>query len=331
MKERVLITGASGFVGSHLIPQALQQGLEVFAAVRPSSKIAHLKRFPVEFITPDLTDPSKLSTQLQDYQFDYIIHGAGLTKAKTQKEYDYVNATLTRNLAEAAMSAGIPLKKFVFISSLAALGPLGATAVSAIAPNTTPNPVTGYGRSKLLAERYLSDIKELPLITLRPTAVYGPREQDIYIIIRTIAKGIEPYIGNTEQKLSFIYVKDLADVAVQSLYLYEKRHVSYNVSDGRIYSRYALADIVKQYLSRKTFKFHIPTGLVWTLALLLETIYRFNRKTPALNREKLNELNAANWSCSIQDLEKDFGFVPQYDLKRGLTETLEWYRQNKWI
>lgn len=330
MKERVLITGASGFVGFHLIERALEKELEVFAAVRPSSKTSHLQFLPVKLIEADLSNPLKIKAQLEHYQFDYIIHNAGLTKARTQEEYNYVNAVLTRNLAEAATLAQIPLKKFAFISSLAALGPVNDTA-EPINCNTEPHPVTAYGRSKLLAESYLSEFGQLPLVVFRPTAVYGPRERDIFIIIRAIAKGVEPYIGKKGQKLSFIYVKDLADAVIRSLYFQQKAHTSYNLSDGRVYSRYALADIIKGYLGKRTFKFHIPAELVAAIASLLEVTYRFSRKTPALNKEKLNELNAANWSCSIREIEKDMGFIPQYDLEKGLAETVEWYRENQWI
>lgn len=330
MKKRVLITGASGFVGFHLIEKALQQEMEVFAAVRPSSKVEHLTSLPVEFVTLNFTDKAALKSQLEEKQFDYIIHGAGLTKAKTQQEYNYVNASLSRNLAEAASIASIPLKKFVFISSLAALGPLN-TSSGIIESDSAAHPVTAYGRSKLLAEEYLNKVGSLPLVVLRPTAVYGPREQDIYIIIRSIAKGLEPYIGRTEQKLSFIYVKDLADAVILALQSAQTGPAAYNLCDGAVYSRYALADIVKRHLGKHTLKFHLPIGIVGVLASVMERIYSFSKKTPALNKEKLNELNAANWSCSIGNIQRDLNFVPAYDLERGLTETLEWYRANKWI
>lgn len=330
MKKRVLITGASGFVGFHLIEKALQQEMEVFAAVRSSSKVEHLMSLPVKFINLNLSDKAVLKAQLEENQFDYIIHGAGLTKAKTQQEYDYVNASLSRSLAEASVIASIPLKKFVFISSLAAQGPLNVSS-GIIESDSPAHPVTAYGRSKLLAEEYLSQVESLPLVVLRPTAVYGPREQDIYIIISSIAKGLEPYIGRREQKLSFIYVKDLADAVVLALQSEKIGPAAYNVSDGRVYDRYALADIVKRHLGKSTLKFHLPTGIVAALASLMEGIYSFSKKTPALNKEKLNELSAVNWSCGIGNIQRDLNFVPAYDLERGLAETLDWYRANKWI
>src|SRR6201985_3167243 len=127
MKQRVLITGASGFVGYHLITEALKNNLEVFAAVRKTSKIDHLKEFDIQYTYPDFDSVAGLKKELEEKQYHYIIHAAGVTAAKTRQDYDRVNAEYTYNLALAASQANIGLKKFVFLSSLAALGPLPTT------------------------------------------------------------------------------------------------------------------------------------------------------------------------------------------------------------
>jgi nucleoside-diphosphate-sugar epimerase len=331
MKEKILITGASGFVGYHLVQEALRQNLSVFAAVRPSSQTAHLRALPVHFLSLPYEDRKGLEKVLAEGQYDYIVHAAGLTKAKTQESYSLVNATFTRNLGEAALRADIPLKRFVFMSSLAALGPVSAGASQPISPFHLPRPVTAYGKSKLLAEQYLSNICDLPLVVLRPTAVYGPREQDLYILIRTVFRGLEPYIGRQAQQLSFIYVKDLAEITLRALYLPGRKHLSYNLSDGNSYDKYAFADTAKRLLHKKTLRFHLPMGAVKAAAFLLEGAYRFSDKMPALNREKLRELSAANWICSIKEPQKDLGFAPRYNLETGLSETLTWYKANKWL
>ncbi|MFT2010722.1 NAD-dependent epimerase/dehydratase family protein [Pontibacter sp. 13R65] len=330
MKERVLITGASGFVGFHIIEAALQAGLEVYAAVRPSSVIAHLKPFDIKYTSLDFTDEEALVKELEDKQYQYIIHAAGITKAKTEQVYREINAVYTQRLALAAAKATIPLKKFVFVSSLAALGPIAYHDAVSIHEQSKAHPVTAYGKSKLLAEQYLSEIEDLPLVVLRPTAVYGPREKDIYIILKTLNLGLEPYISNKPQWLSFVYVKDLARAVLQALGA-EKTNASYNISDGNCYDRYQLAAITKRILGKKSIKFHLPIGMVAMVADLLEAAYAISKAMPALNREKLRELAAENWNCSIEKIRTDLGFVPEYDLEKGLAQTLQWYKENKWL
>jgi nucleoside-diphosphate-sugar epimerase len=283
MKGRVLITGSSGFVGFHLINEALSADLEVYAAVRPGSNIKHLKGLPVEFVNLNFSDVEELRAHLREKRYDYIIHAAGITKAKTEADYNEVNAEYTKNLALAAVSLDEPLKKFVFVSSLAALGPLNNISEE-IEDQTNARPVTNYGKSKLLAEQYLQEIKSLPLLIIRPTAVYGPREKDILILFKSINKGLEPYIGKSEQQLSFIYVEDLAKIIVKALNT-DILNKSYNVSDGHIYSRYALGNLTKMLLNKKTFKFHLPVSAVGGLASLMDLIYSNSKTTPTLNKE----------------------------------------------
>jgi UDP-glucose 4-epimerase len=328
MKERVLITGASGFVGYHLIIEALQNNLEVFAAVRKSSKIDHLAGLDIKYIHLDFNNLESLITEIKDKQYNYIIHAAGTLRARTPAEYDYINAGYTYNLALAATHAGSSFKKFVFISSLAAVGPLNELN-GLITEETSPNPITAYGKSKLLAEDKLKSIPLLNCTILRPTAVYGPRDKDIFIFLKQVAKGIEPYIGHIDQKLSFIYVKDLAKAAVQALYAGDTK--AYNLSDGHFYNRYELANITKSILKVKTTKFHIPVKFVKLIAIIAEKIGSLSNNAPVINTEKLNELKAVNWSCSVEQAINDIGFNPFYNLQDGLTEAFSWYKTNKWL
>ncbi|RYF88044.1 MAG: NAD(P)-dependent oxidoreductase, partial [Chitinophagaceae bacterium] len=285
MKDRVLITGASGFVGYHLVEQALENNLEVFAAIRKSSKIDHLKELDIHYIYPDFSNQASLQKMLEDNQINYIIHASGITKARTPSEYGIVNTKYTVNLALAALDAKTDFKKFVFVSSLAAVGPL-AKIEGMITEKTTPHPVTAYGRSKLVAEEKLAAIKGLNYTILRPTAVYGPRDRDIFIFFKQVKKGLEFHIGRNAQKLSFIYVKDLAKASIKALYMGEKK--AYNLSDGNFYDRYQLAEISKSVLNLTTFKFHLPVNFVKVIALIAEKVSSLSNKASALNIEKLN-------------------------------------------
>ncbi|MDP9078534.1 MAG: NAD(P)-dependent oxidoreductase [Bacteroidota bacterium] len=328
MKQRVLITGASGFVGYHLIEEALKNNLEVFAAVRKSSKIDHLKDLDIKYTYPDFTNLQALKENMIENKYDYIIHAAGVTRARSVEEYNTINADYTYNLALAAVESNIGLKKIVLVSSLAAIGPHNDLN-GIITGNATPNPVTAYGRSKLLAEEKLKSIDGLNYTILRPTGVYGPRDKDIFIFFKQVSKRFEPYIGNIEQNLSLIYVTDLAKVAIKALYAGNK--LAYNLSDGNFYSRYELGNITKQVLKLKTFKIHLPVNFVKLIANIAEKISSLRNQAAVLNVEKLNELMAINWNCDITPAKVDLGFNPVYDLKAGVTETLKWYKANKWL
>ena len=328
MKERVLITGASGFVGYHLIEEALKNNLEVYAAVRKTSKTDHLKEFDIRYTFPDFTDTPSLIANLRENRYDYIIHAAGITKARSQKEYNDVNAGYTHNLSLAAVESGIKLKKFVLVGSLAAVGPLNDLA-GKITEETAPHPITAYGKSKLLAEEKLKAFCELNYTILRPTGIYGPRDRGIFIFFKQVANGIEPYIGNVKQQFSFIYVKDVAQAAIKALQAGNRQ--TFNLSDGCFYDRYELANSIKEILNRNAIKFHLPVNFVKFIAHIAEKYGSLTNKAVILNVEKLSELTAVNWYCDIIRARTELGFNPRYDLRSGVAETLSWYKANKWL
>lgn len=330
MSERILITGASGFIGYHLIKAAQKAGFEVDAAVRSSSRLSHLSALNPGFVTFDFNSTESLINNLEAGQYSYIIHAAGATKAKSEEEYNLVNADYTRNLAQAAEKSDIPLKKFVFVSSLAAIGPTDYNEVKLFTENRKPNPVTAYGKSKLLAEQYLSH-STLPLAILRPTAVYGPGEKDLYIVFKMLQDGLDMYIGKKPQRFSFVYVQDLVNAIMLSLHAENKTERTYNISDGNVYGRYELADTFKELTGKKTARLHIPESIIKVVANVLELAYIRSEKTPVLNKEKLNELMAPNWACSIEAAKNDLHYSPAYNLKTGLAESLQWYTKGKWL
>ena len=328
MREKVLITGASGFVGYHLIKEALKNDLEVFAAVRKSSNIKHLSDLDIQYTDLAYNDTEALKKDISEKKYTYIINAAGVTRARTIEEYNTINAEYTFNLAKAAVESGIDLKKFVLVSSLAAIGPLNDID-GVINEYTVPNPVTAYGVSKLLAEQKLKTINGLNYTILRPTAVYGPRDTGIFIFFKQLSKGIEGYIGRAGQRLSFIYVTDLAKACVSALH--NGGLQAYNLSDGKSYTKYDLGNEARKTLTGKTFKFHIPVNFMKLIATVAEKVSNLKGEAPILNREKLNELTAVNWICSIEQAKKDLGFAPQYNLNKGVAETINWYKQNNWL
>lgn len=325
MKRKVLITGASGFVGYHLLLAALEQGFDVHAAVRSNSDVTHLSNLNISFTYLDYRSEQALQRKIEAGGWEYIIHAAGITKAPSQVAYNQVNADYTYNLASAAAKAGI--KKMVFISSLAALGPQEDYTDDLITESKPPQPVTAYGKSKLLAEEKIRQLSNLQLTILRPTAVYGPRERDLFIIIRTIKNGLEPYIGKAPQTLSFIYAKDLAEVAVGALT--SPATGDFNLSDGAFYNRYEFARFARKILGGRTLKLHIPVPVVRVIAGAMGRLSR--KRVPALNKDKIAELIAPGWQISIEKAITELGFLPKYNLEQGLRHTIEWYQDNKWF
>lgn len=329
MKKRVLITGATGFVGYHLIKSALDNNLEVYANVRQKAAADHLKDFKINYVDLDFESIYLLKENIEEKKYDYIVHAAAVTKAKNLGDYNKVNAIYTRNLAIAASKSAHAIKKFIFISSLAALGPLNRKNEK-LTDKGASNPVTNYGISKALAETYLAQVQKLPLIIFRPTAVYGPREKDIFILIKTIKAGLELYIGKQEQELSFVYATDLANIIIKAL-ASDVVGKSYNISDGAVYSRSSLAANVRKALGKKTVTVNLPVPIIKGLAWSMERFYGLFNKIPALNVDKIKELTALNWGCDIKNIQNDFGFVPQFGLEQGLNETINWYRKNNWL
>lgn len=328
MSEKVLITGASGFLGYHLVNAAIKNGLEVYAAVRKSSNVKHLEGLSVDYVTLNFEDVDAMSKLFEEKQFDYVIHAAGTTKALSEKEYDLINNIYTVNLAKAAEKNKGTVKRFVFISSLAAIGP-AKKGENSISDLSEPLPVTAYGKSKLNAENNLKKV-DIATTIFRPTAIYGPREKDIFIVTQTLSKGIDPYIGRINQQLSFVYGSDMAELAVKALRQTGGNTV-YNISDGNSYSRYAYADIVKRLLKKKAVRFHLPLPVIKGILFVTDRINRSMKKVSAVSIEKLNELTAENWACDISKAKMDLGFEPKFDLEKGLEASVEWYRENKWL
>lgn len=334
MKGKILITGANGFVGYHLTEAAQQAGFLIDAAVRKGSDTTLLNTLTspgIRYVYPDYSSVEALTSLVSEGEYDYIIHVAGATKAADLEGYNKVNVNYTVNLANAALTRGQALKRFVFISSLAAIGPVGYQQQTPINENTIPRPVTSYGKSKLMAEQKLSAMELLPLTIIRPTAVYGPGEKDILVLFKLFNRGLEAYIGRQPQILSFVYVKDLVAAIISALKTGEKQKLCYNISDGKAYQRYDLADHFKNLTGKKTIRLHLPETFVRALATVLGGISAISGKTSVLNREKINELTAPNWNCSITAAVNELGYVPRHDLSSGILKTIQWYKQNNWL
>ena len=235
----LLVTGASGFIGSFLVERALEEGREVWAAVRRTSSRRYLSDPRIRFIELDLGNDERLKQQLMQHleehaPFGAVIHAAGATRAKDEEEFCRINAEGTLRLALTLLETQTlqPNGRFVFISSLSVCGDIHELDREPLRPTDTPLPNTAYGRSKLKAERMLAEVPGLNYVVLRPTGVYGPREKDYFLMAKSIKQHVDFAVGFKPQILTFIYVRDLVEAAFLALNR-GKRGAIYHLSDGR--------------------------------------------------------------------------------------------------
>jgi len=329
---KILITGASGFVGGFLVEEALNRDIEVYATVRKSSDRTYLQDPRINLIETNLSDVDLLSQLYTKHTFDYIIHNAGLTKSPSADQYFKVNCGILESMLDAVSKSEIDLKKFTFISSLAAYGPAEYTENNIVTEDSTPNPVTNYGRSKLKAEQVLkSHSSKVNYNIIRPTVVYGPREKDLFTVYDLMNKGLNLSVGMKDQNLTFIYVKDLVRVILDST-LSDKRNVAYFVTDLNVTKSSDFNELVKKTLAKKaTLRIKVPIFLVRILGFISENIGKITGNYPPLNLEKVNELEAKSWVCDTSNLVTDLNYKPQYDLSSGLKESIAWYKENNWL
>lgn len=331
----VLITGASGFIGSFLVEEALKKGHTVYAGIRHSSAKTYLADPGIRFLEFDFSTRQKVISVLEQcrtggIRFDYIIHNAGVTKARKKEDFYNVNCGNTIHFIEALKDTGMVPQKFVFMSSLAAYGPGDPVTGEPVRLSDPPKPIELYGKSKLAAEQYITAQHDFPWLIFRPTGVYGPREKDYFVFFQTISRGLEPYIGFKEQILTFIYVRDLVRLITDAL---SSRVVqqAYFVSDGKEYTSRQFADITKKELGKSTFRITVPLFLVQAIATTGERIAGLWGGIPTLNSDKYNVLSSTNWRCEWEPLRRDFGFRAEYDLAKGVQEVIAWYRREGWL
>ncbi|HEY8090350.1 MAG TPA: SDR family NAD(P)-dependent oxidoreductase [Polyangiaceae bacterium] len=325
---RVLVTGASGFLGGHVAEALSARGDQVRALVRRTSNREHLKGLAnVELFEGSVEQVDRVKEAVDGV--DAIVHCAGIVKARGLDEFFAVNVGGTSNLVEAARHAGKRLKRFVHVSSLEACGP---SADGLPVPHDQENPVTGYGRSKLAAEKVvLSARDEMPVVILRPAGIYGPRDVEVLDLIKSVKRGLFPVINGGRSKGVWVYASDCADSCVRAIDADVASGGVYFVDDGcgAIDASTMFADFEKA-LGRKAVRARLPMPLFMTVARGVEAFGRLTNRPVMLTRDKANML-VMDWVCSSETTRKELGWEPKVPWSEGVPRAIQWYRQNGWL
>ncbi|MGO8992822.1 MAG: NAD-dependent epimerase/dehydratase family protein [Polyangiaceae bacterium] len=326
---KVLVTGASGFLGSHVAEQLTRGGHDVRALVRKSSNRDFLERLDrIEFAYGGVEDAEKVAEAVKGV--DAIIHSAGLVKARSADEFRKTNVEGTRNLIEAAKTHAPKLRRFVFVSSLTAAGPsLDGIPLE----KDGAGPVTHYGRSKLDAERVVLAAKDsIPVTVLRPAIIYGPRDHEILVFFKSVKKGVLPTVGKGDSTMSMVFGSDCAEACVKAITADVPSGSVYFVDDGEPYPFQTMVEGIEEALGKKAFlRFPLPMPVIWLAAVSSELYGKLSNKAVMLNRDKINEIRQPHWVCSSARTRKDLDWEPRVSLREGTAITARWYEDNGWL
>jgi len=326
--RRVLVTGGTGFVGSHLVERLLRNGYEVTCLARNPLHLRWLQGMDVQLAKGDCTQPESLPAAVQGVSI--VFHCAGLTKARHAREYYLVNHLGTRHLLEACARYNPGLEKFILVSSQAAAGP--SPDGRPVKDDDTPHPVSDYGRSKLLAEDEAREYKDrLPVVILRPSSVYGPRDADVYELFRWARRGLTLEMTGGDRYINLCYVEDLAAALLVSAERRTKSGSVYFVAEKRPYSWSEFRDLLLSTGKVRARTIKIPYAAAYMIGLVSEIGSLFTKRPALTSRQKVREAAQRYWLCDTRKTENDLRFQAEYPLQKGLELTWQWYRKNNWL
>ncbi len=329
---KVLLTGASGFLGSHTAECLVQHGYQVRCLVRPSASLNFIKEFTsaLELIEGSLENTSSLQQAVAGV--DAIIHCAGLIKARTSTDFFNTNASGTLSLLEAARKTTPCLRRFILVSSLAACG----AALNNFQPTSgeiLPQPVSNYGRSKLQAEvNAIKYAEAFPVTIIRPSIVYGPRDLSMLTLFKAFNRGIIPLIEGGAGAVSTIYVRDAAQALVKAVAAEVPSGNAYFLEDGRTMTwreRYSIWS--QAILTGKNIKIPVPNLFLGLTAWANECYGALTKKTVFLTRDKLRELQQTYWVCSSAAASQDLSWKAAVSWVEGSKLTYQWYKKEDWL
>jgi nucleoside-diphosphate-sugar epimerase len=324
---KVLITGANGFLGSHVAEKLASEGHELRLLLRRTSDTQFLEGLEYERAEGDIRHAASLEAAASGV--DAVVHCAGLTTARTEREYREVNEYGTKDLADAAVRAGV--QRFVYISSLAAQGPSPDGAFYD-AMEVTPDPRSPYGESKLGGERHvMAKSDEMSVVSLRCPVIYGPRDRALLPFYHLVRFRIMPLYGDGQHQISWVYVKDAASAITRSLTAHGPSGRIYTISDGGRHTWRKLATMLGDTLGRQPLKVPVPGLLYGAAGLAGSAAGGVLRMALPLNRHRVREFAQQYWVCGHERITRELGWEPAYLPDEGLRETLAWYREHGWV
>ena len=325
---KAFVTGATGFLGSHLVDLLLQERHQVTCLVRPKSNLLWLKNKPVKLVQGELL-PNNRGLWEGLKEADWCFHCAGVISTTDPQEYYNVNAGSTRHCLDACLKVAPQLKKFVLISSIAAGGP--ARNGTALNETMEPKPVTLYGQSKLEAERIATSFKsKLPVAILRPPAIYGPRDTMIFPVFKMARHGFFLVPFGKPRTISMAYVEDVAGACLWAAKAPQSSGEIFYVADGDQYCWQDIADTLGNIFYRSVLKVPVPKTLMWPVALLEEARCKMVHKAPRLHRGHVRQFYSASWGIDIAKI-RQAGFIPKFNLEAGMEASVAGYRQLGWL
>ena len=325
---KVLITGATGFIGSHLVEALHKKNYNLRCLVRSTSNLHWLVGLPIEYVYGDLFDENAMNSAVKDV--DFIYHVAGITKAKSKEEYFRGNHLATRNLMHSILKMGSSLQRFIHVSSQTAVGP--SIRGKPVDEFTAFHPITTYGISKMEAEKEcLSLMDKIPITIVRPPAVYGPRDKDVFEFFNTMNKGLQPMIGFADKFVSLIHVRDLVNGIIAAGEASKGIGQTYFISSERFYNWKEVGEVTSRVMGKRAFRIRIPEWGVFTVAAFAEFFSLFSSKPALLNFEKAKDMVQDAWTCSIEKAKKELGFKESLTLEQGFRDTVQWYKEHGWL
>jgi dihydroflavonol-4-reductase len=327
-KTNVLVTGGTGFLGSYLIEQLVSRGYQVKCLAKDELNAAYIRSLNVEIVMGDLNDGVDFSPLLEDIH--YVYHLAGITRARQNQDYYHGNLLATRHFIRQCHKYCHNLKRFIFVSSLSAAGP--ARAGNPLTENMPCHPVSHYGRSKMLAENEILQYRsELPITIVRPSAVYGPRDRDMFTYILLVKKGLQPLIGFKKKWLNLIHRDDLiAGIILAGEHPQGKDEIFF-LGGEHSYSTEEIGDVISSILHKRRLKIHIPHSLVYLIGALSETFGKICCREVFFNLQKVREAVQEGWICSVEKAKNWLGFKESITLSQGMASTYQWYLDHGWI
>lgn len=325
---KALVTGGTGFIGSHLVEALLKKGIQVRCLLRKTSDLKWLKGLPIEVHWGDCNDKSSLREAVEGVE--QVFHLAGVTKAVHEKTYFEVNAFGTENLIHACLENNPRIQKFIYLSSQAAAGP--CRNGNKKKESDQCKPVSPYGQSKQMGEELaMAHAQELPLLILRPSAVYGPRERDIYTFFKLLSKRIKPCLPSKDQHISLCYVEDIIQAILLAAQVKGSSGEIFFLSDGQDYRLEEIGDVFAQAMGVNAFCIRVPEWMIIGMASFSEYLSKLSGKPPLLNKGKVEEILQRNWVCDITKAKTALGFEPHISLAQGAKLTFEWYKKENWL